>query len=212
MHRRTLILGLPLAACATTEEPTTLPPLVTGYRHLTPLRLNVAEIEIAPPAPGTVRVDEPAPLRPDRELQRMAADRLVAMGTAGAARFLVQAAEFRRERLGGGGLFSGSLFTGEPGERLACRLQARLEVSAGEGAVGFVEAEARRTRTVPDGSSPAARRRAAEDVVRQAMDDMNIELEFQIRRALRAWLVEGAPAAPTAGEPEAIEREDLPRR
>jgi hypothetical protein len=208
--RRRLLVGLPLlvAACATGgSEPEPLPPLVTGYRHLTPIRLNVAEIEVADPPPGVVRVDEPAPLRPEREMMRMAGDRLVAMGTEGRGRFLVQVAEFRRERTGGGGLFSG-----EPGERLTCRMNARLEILSGDDRrVGFVEAEARRQRGVTDGATPAARRRAAEEVVRLAMDDLNVELEFQIRRALRAWLVEGnaPPAAPVG--PGGIEREDLPR-
>jgi hypothetical protein len=210
LDRRRLLAGLPLlvAGCATGgREPEPLPPLVTGYRHLTPLRLNVAEIEILDPAPAAVRVDEPAPVRPEREMIRMAQDRLVAMGTEGRARFLVQLAEFRRERLGGGGLFSG-----EPGERLTCRLNCRLEILSGEGGrVGFVEAEARSQRLVPNGSSLAARRRAAEEVVRQAMEELNVEFEFQIRRALRAWLVEGnaPPAAPVG--PGGIEREDLPR-
>lgn len=217
MERRRVLLLLPLAAagaagCSTTpEEPEPLPPLVTGYRHLTPIRLNVAEIEVADPAPGAVRVDDPVPLRPEREMMRMAQERLVPMGTEGGARFLVQAAEFRRERLSGGGLFSG-----EPGERLTCRLNCRLEILSGEGRrVGFVEAEARRQRTLPDGSSGTARMRGAEAVLRQAMDDLNVEFEFQIRRTLRAWLVEGtvAPPAPVGpeGGPQGIQREDLPR-
>ncbi len=210
LDRRGFLVLLPAlaAACARDPgEPEPLPPLVRGYRHLTPIRLNIVEVEMAEPAPGAVRVDEPCPMRPDRELFTMAQDRIVPMGTQGRGRFLVQAAEFRRERLGGGGLFSG-----EPGERLTCRLNCRLEILSAEGQrVGFVEAEARRLRTVADGSSPAARLRAAETVVRQAMDDMNVEFEFQIRRALRAWLVEGNVPPPAPVGPGGIEREDLPR-
>lgn len=214
LDRRRLVIGLPLlaAACAGgNAEPEPLPPLVTGYRHLTPLRLNIAEVEILDPVPGAVRLDEPLPLRPEREMLVMAQDRLVAMGTEGKARFIPQYAEFRRERLsGGGGL--GGLFSGEPGERLTCRLNCRLEIVSGEGRrVGFVEAEARRNRTVPDGSTPGARRRAAEEVVRQAMDELNVEFEFQVRRALRAWLVEGNAPPPAPVGPGGIEREDLPR-
>jgi hypothetical protein len=208
-QRRALLIALPglLAACATGGgETEPLPPLVSGYRHLTPLRLNIAELEIVPPAPGAVRVDEPAPLRPDLEMRRMAEERLVPVGTAGRARFITQAAEFRRETTGG----SGGLFGGSPGERLTARLEARLEIAspAGQGA-GFVEAQARRQRTLPGGTSDAARRRAAEDTMRQAMEELNVELEFQIRRALRDWLVEGA--APPLGAPGGIQREDLPR-
>lgn len=214
LDRRTLLLALPvgLAACAGGAEPDApLPPLVTGYRHLTPLRLNVAELELVDPAPAALRVDEPVPFRPEREMLRMAQDRLSAMGTEGRARFLVQRAEFRRERLAGQGGVAG-LFAGEPGERLSARLQVRLEILSGEGnRAGFVEAEARRSRTLPDGTSATARRRGAEEMLRQAMDELNVEFEFQLRRTLRAWLVQAGAAAPVPIGPGGIEREDLAR-
>jgi hypothetical protein len=213
------LLALPgLAACATGgDEPAPLPPLVTGYRHLTPIRLNVQELEVAPAAPEVVRVAANAPLRPEREIRRMAEERIVPMGTDGKARFLTTAAELTREPLQGQGGVAG-LFAGEPGERLNCRLACRLEIVNAEGQrVGFVNAEARRTRSLADGTSAAARRRATEEVVRQAMEELNVEFEFQVRRALRAWLVAGVtpPPAPE-GEGPAVQREELqpptPRR
>jgi hypothetical protein len=212
LERRILLLALPLAAAACASgEPEALAPLVTGYRHLTPIRLNVAEVEVLTPGPTTIRVDEPAPLRPDREMVRMAQERLVAMGTTGQARFVVQAAEFRREQLSGQGGVAG-LFSGAPGERLTVRMQARLEILAADGRrVGFVEAEARRQRTLPDGASTAERRRAAEEVVRQSMDELNVEFEFQVRRNLREWLDEGGSASTPIG-PGGIEREDFQRQ
>jgi hypothetical protein len=210
--RRTLLLALPLAAAACAGgAPEPLPPLVTGYGHLTPIRLKIAEVEVLNPPPAAIRVDEPAPVRPEAEMVRMAQERLVAMGTEGQARFVVQTAEFRREPLAGQGGIVG-LFSGDPGERLTVRLQGRLEILAADGRrAGFVEAEARRQRTLPDGTSGAERRRAAEDVVRQSMDDLNVELEFQVRRNLRDWLeAAGSPSMPVG--PGGIEREDLQRR
>lgn len=210
LPRRTLLLALPLlgAGCAGDDAPRSLPPLVTGYRHLTPIRLNVATIGVAEPEPGAVRVAEPAPVRPEAEMRRMAEERLVAMGSEGEARFVIQAAEFRRDRLPPAGGLTG-VFGGDPGERLTVRLQGRLDVLGEEGRrVGFVEAEARAQHTLPAGSSAAARARAAEEVMRQAMNQLNVEFEYQVRRTLRAWLVEGAAPA-TAPAP--IEREDLPR-
>jgi hypothetical protein len=209
--RRTMLFALPLAATACASgTPETLPPLVSGYRHLTPIRLNVAEVEVVPPAATALRIDLPAPLRPDTEMVRMAEERLVAMGTKAQARFMVQAAEFRREQMVGPGGLVG-MFSGDPGERLAVRLEGRLEIlEEGGRRAAFVESQARRQRTLPDGTSAADRRRAAEEIVRQAMDDLNVELEFQVRRNLREWLEPaGSAAAPAAG---GIEREELPRR
>lgn len=202
--RRALLLGLPLAACAS-NEPATLPRLVEGYRHLTPLRLNVAELTIAEPAAGAVVVSQPAPLRPDAEMRRMAEERIIPAGTSGTARFVTRAAEFRRERLGGSGGIT-AVFAGEPGERLTCRVALLLEVRNAEGQAGQVEAEARRTRTLPEGTSQAARQRAAEEIVRQAMDDLNVEFEFQLRRVLGSWLVEVAVPPPAE-----VQQENLPR-
>jgi len=212
LARRRLLLALPLVAGACASgTPDALPPLVTGYRHLTPIRLNVSEVEVLNPAPAAIRVDESAPVRPEREMVRMAQERLVATGTEGQARFVVQTAEFRRESLAGPGGLAG-LFSGEPGERLTVRLQSRLEILAPDGRrAGFVEAEARRQRTLPDGATAAERRRAAEEVVRQSMDDLNVELEFQVRRNLRQWLDQGG-GAPVPVGPGGIEREELQGR
>ena len=209
LARRTLLLALPLAAAACASgEPEGLAPLVSGYRHLTPIRLNVVEVEVMTLGSATIRVDEPAPLRPEQEMVRMAQDRLVAAGTENRARFLVQIAEFRRETLAARGGMVG-MFTGDPGERLATRLQARLEVVGTDTRrVGFVEAEVRRQRTLPEGATPAERRRAAEEILRQAMDDLNIEFEFQVRRNLRPWLADGS-VAPVPSGPGGIEREEL---
>lgn len=207
--KASLALPLVAAACATTED--SLPPLrplVTGYRHLTPLRLNVLEIELAEPLPGTVQVILPAPMRPDVELRRMAEHRLVPIGTTGKARFLITNARFTRQPLAAQGGLSG-FFAGEPGERLACELACRVEIISGEGnRVAFVESQVQRQQSVADGASAGTRLQAAEDLVRQSMDDMNVEFEFQLRRTLRAWLAEGL--TPTAPAPVPVEREDLP--
>jgi hypothetical protein len=117
----------------------------------------------------------------------------------------VTRARFTRESLPpAGGLTS--LIAGEPGERFACELACRIEVMSAEGGrLGFAEAEARRSQSVAEGASATLRSRAAEAVVRQAMETLNVEFEFQIRRALRAWLVDGnQPLTPAP-----VEREEL---
>ena len=60
----------------------------------------------------------------------------------------------------------------------------------------------------------ASRPRAAEALLRNAMDDLNVEFEFQLRRVLRDWLVQVAPGADgtlPAPPPAGVTREELPR-
>jgi hypothetical protein len=75
-------------------------------------------------------------------------------------------------------------------------------------------AEARVSRQHVPGSEPENLRNNLYDMTRQMMDDMNVELEYQIRRSMRSWLVSNtavpapviavplAPATPAAPPPE----------
>lgn len=188
-----------LAACAGGDaQPALQPP--PGYAHLTPLRLNVLEIEVAEPA--AMRTDPPAPLSPAVMAVQMGRERLVPVGTTGRARFLVDSATLTREAATGGGLFS------QATERLAVAIRVRVEVLGADGRrVGFAEAESRRTATVIN-EGEASRARAADQIVRQAMDDLNVEFEFQLRRNLRDWIMTGAPGAPL---PAPVQQESLTR-
>lgn len=193
--RRALLLApLVLAACAAGGDDLPPPPLVEGYAHLTPLRLNVREIVVEPPGLGPARrVDQPAPVDPVAEMERMARERLFAAGSAGRAVFSVETASLTRQRLSGGG------FLFAPEERATVVLRGRLEVQAGEGGPGgFVTAEVRRTATGPADGSEASR---AATLVRRAMEDMNVELEFQVRRNLRPLLVTAPPGPGVTAEP-----------
>jgi len=203
-RRATFLLPALVAGCATSEQPSSsLPPLVTGYAHLTPLRLNVLDIEVMIPGIGPAfRVDEPAPLRPPEEVARMGRERLFADGTTGRARFLVEQASLLREKMG-----EDSFFTTAP-ERLTCALRCRVEILGGDDRrIAFATAEVRRLFTLGDPSASGARRQAAETLVRNAMADLNVEFEYQVRQNLRDWL-RAAPAAPGSA---AVEREDLGR-
>jgi hypothetical protein len=202
--RRGLLAGLALlpllAACANggDAQPALQPP--PGYRHLTPLQLNVLDIEVV--EPGPMRADPPAPLSPAAQAARMGRERLVPVGTTGRARFLVDSATLVREPASAGGLFSQST------ERLTVALRTRVEVLGNDGRrVGFAEAEVRRTATVIN-EGPASRARAADTITRQALDDLNVEFEFQLRRNLRDWIMTGPAAAPAPGP---VQQESLIR-
>ncbi len=198
-------LGLVLLGAACGGRGST-PPLASGapsYRHLTPLRLDVAALDIAPAPPGPrVSADPPSPIIPAQAMLTMAEDRLSANGRDGLARFIVQTALLTRRPASGGGLFSSGT------ERLDCVLRCRLELRSTEGELrGFAEAEVRRDLTQP-AADDAASARNAESIVSLAMADLNVEFEFQVRRNLRTALLDTERAAPA---PEPVEQEALPR-
>jgi hypothetical protein len=194
-RRSFLLLPLVAAACADRLEPVPLPPGPLSYKYLAPLPLNVAGIDIAEEALAPVPGDIGARLSPSapEAVRIMARDRLLAVGTTGQARFSVSQAQVIQQE--------GSL---------TCLLGCRLEVLSGLGSrLGFAEAAV--TRSV---SGPEARRpQAPEALLRRAMDDLNVEFEFQTRRALKDWMSQVAPNADggmAAPGPGLIGVEDLP--
>ncbi|MBP0447026.1 hypothetical protein J8J14_19820 [Roseomonas sp. SSH11] len=195
LTRRSLAIGMPLLllACGERELPPA-PPRLDGYAWLTPLRLNVADVEVVENTAGS-RADPPAPIIPAVEVARMGRDRVVPSGTTNRARFTVETASLVRS-----------------GDSIAVLLRARLDVLDNERPVAFAVAEVRRNLTGA-GSSAAARARAAETVMIRAMEDLNVEFELQVRRNLRDWLLETTPAAPVLplDSPGGIQRQDLPQ-
>lgn len=190
--RRALVL-LPLlgaAACLTgcggdaAPTRTSFPPL--RYDYLTPIRLNVASIEVQDEAAGPPGAGATLPVSPAQALRSMAEDRLLAAGAQGRAVFVIDQAVLT-----------------PVGRGLAGTLAVHLDVLSPEGGrAGFAEAQVSR-RVSSVGSDP---RGAAYDLLRQMMDDMNVEFEFQVRRSLRDSLQTTAPNAPP---PAPVEQQDL---
>lgn len=193
--RRAALAGLlATAACGGREAPVAIVPVgPPSYAYLTPLRLAVGRIEVVPATdPAATRTMPPAPLVPSAVVQAMAQDRLSAAGGGGSARFRTQIATLTRESAASGGVFTTAT------ERLTCVMRCRLEVVGEDGApAGFAEAEVRRTATRP-AANQAERARAAEEIVRLAGNDLNVEFEYQLRRNLRSVLRGPAPAEPPA--------------
>lgn len=191
LDRRSFVLLLPLAAAGCGGDDALpardgFPPLTYGY--LTPLRLNVASIEEAPPPPpGPFDDSNPAP--PAQALLRMAQDRLTAGGTLGRAVFTIDQASITRSRGGLDGVMA-----------------VHLDVFTSEGSrAGFAEARvSRRAEGIGD------LRSALYDMTVQMMQDMNVEFEFQVRQSLRDWLQEATTAPPPAAPlPAAVEQQPL---
>ena len=188
-RRAALLLPLLLVACvAEREEPASaqrggFAPL--RYDYLPPVRLNVERLRLdeafAPPS-GPGEVGHLAPVGVAGTLFLMARDRLKAVGVGGAATFSIQAASITRM-----------------GEALKGVLAVRLDVRDADNANrGFVEARVTGTR----GVGGQGERAALYDLLKSMMDDMNVELEYQIRRELRGWLAD-APASPARRDPAA---------
>jgi hypothetical protein len=202
-RRALLLLPVTIAACASTPPAPQGDGPPIGYRHLTQIRLDVARIDIEDHMPASGPNDAGRELQPTpvEAVRIMGRDRLAAFGTEHRARFGVTRAQIIRTRNSGGS----GLFAGDPGERLLCQLTARVDILDGnDRRLGFAEASAERTRNIE--SMAAARRAGAESLLRQTMFDLNTEFEFQIRRALRPYIV-----ANTAAPPAAVGREELPR-
>lgn len=181
-RRMALLLPWAAAACGGDAPARAMPPL--RYDYLAPLRLNVAVVDVgdAPP-PSPVEALSPAPV--GATLRQMALDRLAAGGSSGRAAFVINTAQVDQSSRGLTGLMA-----------------VRLDILTAEGApAGFAEVRVSRSASAGDDL-----RGALYDLTRQMMDDMNVELEFEIRRSLREWLQD-----PTAAPPPApVEQQDLP--
>ena len=185
------LFALGLSGCGTTDDPpTAYAPL--SYDYLTKLRLQVSSIEIDDswaPRPGSRDVGFLAPTPPVDALRQMAQDRLVAGGPPGRAVFVIDDASLVQNR---------DLYQG--------RFVVHLDVVAADGSrSGYAEARVERTRAVGK-DTPNATRAALADMVNQMMGDMNVELEYQVRHSLRAYLMGSAPIAPP---PPPIQSETL---
>jgi hypothetical protein len=188
-RRTVLLLPLFAAACSSDDAPVNFS--TPSYSYLTPLRLNVASIQIedrTPPVSPGDRVMTLAPLRPSDALKQMAGDRLFPGGTVGRAVFVIDQAWIHRV-----------------GDALEGRMSVHLDIYAGgESRVGFAEAQVARRRVSTDTSENP--RVVLYNFVTQMMSDMNVEFEFQVRRSLKEYLQDTATAVPT---PAPVQSQDL---
>jgi hypothetical protein len=184
-RRAALFLPLLAAACGD-DEPSApvradFPPL--RYSYLPPINLNVQRVVMAgdfAPTAGDGEVGDPSMAE---TLNAMARDRLKPVGTGGVATFRILTASIKRHR-----------------DALDGVLTVRVDVQDADGGnTGFAEARATATH-----SGPISDLRATTyDMLKTMMDGMNVELEYQLRNKLRAWVVDPAAEPPAPVDPSA---------
>lgn len=175
----TVALALPalLAGCSSTPQPTSFAPL--HYTYLSQLNLNASRLDIIDntttnPIEGDIGPRAPTP--PTQALRDMAQDRLAASSNNGStAQFVIDRASILHET---GGTLNG-------------QMDVHLDI-LNPGGTKAAHAEAHVTRMLrPDPAqgdvdSPAN----LYELTRDMMQNMNVELEYQLRSSLRAWLVD----------------------
>lgn len=178
-----MLLPVLLAGCGGDGRPRTYPPL--RYDYLAPLRLNVSTLQIEQrfvPSGAPPDVSQYDPVPPVVALRTMAQDRLQAAGSADLAIFLIQDASLTRQ-----------------GDTLSGNFSVQLDVyNTPTHRAAYAQASVSSTYT-GDLDDLSAR---LYDMTKDMMDRMNVEFEYQVRRALSTWLVPaGAVQAPVQQQP-----------
>ena len=186
-----LVFSLITASCGgPPPPPQQFEPL--HYEYLTKLRLDVARIDVDDnwaPRGGARHVEYLSPVQPLDALRQMANDRLIAGGNGNHGLFTIEDASIIQS-----------------GGQYQANLAVRLDIvdDNGNRRSGV---EARVTDVHPmTGNSAAAVRGDLYALTRQAMEDMNVEFEYQIRHNLEVQL---QPTSPTAPPPAPVGTEEL---
>jgi len=191
-----LALCLALAGCGGENDEARVAPVSYAplqFDYLSKLRLKAGSIDVTdqhvPLGPSDVAGQSPEP--PAQALTDMAHDRLFAAGLTGRAVFSIDQASIIQS---GNGELDGQLLV-------------HVEAFAPDGSrAGF--AQARVSKVVPPGT-PGDLRANLYGLTRQMMYAMNVELEYQLRHDLAAYLDTGT-AVPTAVTAQPLEPAPAP--
>ncbi len=174
-----------LSGCGGSDAPPTVFKQ-PSYDYLTKLRLNVGQVQINDqiPPPGPSDLSAQSPVQPVDAMRTMAQQRLVAAGNSGTAVFTIDQAAI----------------TGEPGGTLNGTLAAHLDILGPSGGHnGYAEAHVLRQFVPGATTDNDGLKTQLYNLTNQMMSDMNVELEYQVRRTLGDWLLDasGAPVGAT---------------
>ena len=188
-RRRALLALTYLMMVACSTPPAGVYPEL-GFAHREPIRLAVARIEVVEQyrPPGVApNVDHRVPQPPLTVMRRWADQRLAAAGTEGVARVVITDASIVTEPVQQSGGVIG-LVSVEQSERYAVRLAMAVEVESTAG-TGRADAVAERSVTVLEDATLAEIEDARFLMVERAANDLDRELEANLRLYLEPFLV-----------------------
>ncbi len=196
LHRSVVRIGLVLAlggllsACDVPLPESKLP--TVDFSSLMPYELNVGQLEIASTyrAPGRApNIDQDMNPTPEADLKRWAQQRLQPMGTSGSLRFtVVDAAVTETPLKTEDGL--GAMFKKQAIARYDVNFRVSMQIFDEAGKLaGEASANAKRFQTVLEGMTVYEREKVRATLVKAAMEDINTQMDKQIRSNLRKWLM-----------------------
>ena len=182
-----LVAGTVIAGCQTPPSQERAP---LSFATLPPLVFDLDRIEIVEPAaaPHPSDVGHLFPTSPAIAARIWVRDRLRASGHVGLLRVTIDEASARITPLATNTDLKG-MFTEEQAERLDVRLRVTIEAIEENGEVnGSASADARRSRTLPEGITLAERERLYDETVEALLHDYNANQERAIRQYLGLYL------------------------
>lgn len=188
-----LLTGAALAGCSSPPPRARFPDLT--YGHLGRFTLDVARADIISeykPTYAKPNIEHTFPVVPEQAMRRWAEDRLAVTGRQGRiARFVIQDAKVVETELPRSEGVRGA-FTTDQTHRYDGTLAATLDVREERGNLraGTASAWASRSRTVAEGITINDRERVWFEIVESLMNDLNAELDRQIRANLGQFLVQ----------------------
>ncbi|MDE8345991.1 MAG: hypothetical protein POH28_07455 [Acidocella sp.] len=179
------LMVLALAGCSSAPPPNFQ---ALDYSYLPPIVLKVSTLNVVNnyvPDPGAATLIGQDPAPPATTLLNMLNNRIVASGAPGTATVTVQTASID-----------------QVGSNLTGTMTVDINVSSPDGrSTGYTEASVSASQTAPDPDASASDVQAAlYALTKRLMDDMNVQLQYQIQHNLTHWLSWSATPGTITGE------------